>query len=84
MCPGWDPVSRIFLREDCSLLVSKQSSVIGLLFPVGQSSCWWAVCQADQLHLPSGISENKRNCGTRAVGVWVMALTTRQYEADAS
>lgn len=51
---------------------------------MGQSSCWWAVCRADQLHLASGISESKRSCGTRAGDVWDMALTARQYEADAN
>lgn len=51
---------------------------------MGQSSCWWAVCQADQLCWASGISENKRSCGTRAGGLWDMTLTTKQYEADTS
>lgn len=67
MCPGGVPVSRRLLQEDSCPLISKQSSVIGfLLLPVGRSSCWWAVCQADQLHRVSGISETRRSCSTCA------------------
>lgn len=69
------------LQEDSSPLISKQSSVIGLLFlRMGQSSCCWTVCQTHQLHLASGISESKRSCCTHAGDVWDVALTSRQYD----
>lgn len=69
MCPGGVTVSRRLLP---TYFQAKFSSRTPLL-PVSQSSCWRAVCWADQLPLASGISESKGNCGTCAGDVWDMA-----------